>query len=659
MRRSGFGMTTVYLAHTDGATRAYLLDVLSRAAEGLSVHEVRLQDLLSMGPEPGQVVVITDGAPHSLQLAATLAQQHQNMVVAALRTEADTRCAPPGVTLLDADPEVDDLRNLLHSARSREALSPAAAQPLLDHLPLMVFLMSADLSLTYINQACHTLLGYTGGELLMEQERFANILHPSDRELVQVRLRENLEHCRNTSLQCRLMHKSGRVLHVMLKTRRAPVSLPGAPPGRAQDIRPGLLGCIVDITGRVLLERSLVQEEKLRTLSAISKEFAHEVRNPLVSIAGFAGRLGRLHPESGEEADIIVQETKRLEQLLERIRGYLVSVHQTRGTCDVDEILRECLVLLSPDLAAKDIWCELSVPPELPKVEADADLLSQTFVHLLLSCINDAHPGTMLQAKLMTGDNTVQVQLRYASTENGAKDPERLLMPFEEGGQGLGVALAYRLIKHMGGLLDFTVEDETSFTMSLPLTTREGDVLLTEHGLPMQENQAAKDIGCTFDDFLKREWQLAKMATRPISLLLVDVDRYSHYVSLYGREHGERALSQVGDALRSVLRRPADVVTALSSQLFAALLPDTNEVGGLIVAENIRHAVTDLEILHESKAETSYLSVSVGMSSVVPSDGTTHLDLLAEASRALHQAKSRGRNRIHSIGLRDDPLPGS
>jgi signal transduction histidine kinase len=92
------------------------------------------------------------------------------------------------------------------------------------------------------------------------------------------------------------------------------------PPGPGQ---PALVeGIAVDITDRVELERFVVQEEKLKTLGAISAEVAHEIRNPLFSIAGFANRLKNRLPDS-HEVDIILAEARRLEDILDRIGNYL------------------------------------------------------------------------------------------------------------------------------------------------------------------------------------------------------------------------------------------------------------------------------------------------------------------------------------------------
>ena len=113
-------------------------------------------------------------------------------------------------------------------------------------------------------------------------------------------------------------------------------------------------GIAVDLTDRVELERFVVQEEKLKTLGAITAEVAHEIRNPLFSIAGFAHRLKNRLPDCNE-LDIILAESRRLEDILDRIGNYLHPVAPHPRLCSLPPIITTVLDFLSPELAAKDI----------------------------------------------------------------------------------------------------------------------------------------------------------------------------------------------------------------------------------------------------------------------------------------------------------------
>ena len=137
------------------------------------------------------------------------------------------------------------------------------------------------------------------------------------------------------------------------------------PPGPGQ---PALVeGIAVDITDRVELERFVVQEEKLKTLGAISAEVAHEIRNPLFSIAGFANRLKNRLPDS-HEVDIILAEARRLEDILDRIGNYLHPVELRPRLCTLSAIVTTTLDFLAPELAARHVRIETSLNAALPQI---------------------------------------------------------------------------------------------------------------------------------------------------------------------------------------------------------------------------------------------------------------------------------------------------
>ncbi len=351
--------------------------------------------------------------------------------------------------------ERNALRRRIRQAERRYA-------QLVQTIPLLIFVMRDDFKIEFVNQACYPMLGYRPEEAMSDPGWFLSHIHRDDRELVRRRFEAAFKPGgRPVSVECRMLHRDTHVIHGIISSISAPEGMEVAPARRIE-------GIVVDITDRVVLEKALVQSEKLKTLGAISAEVAHEIRNPLMSIGGFARRLQKQIPDS-READIIVRESERLERLLDRIKNYLKPVEVQRRTCGVNSILEECLELLKPEMLRREIECEVHLDHELPELYLDPDMLEQVFINLIRNAMDVSGPGERFTVRTYQSSHTIHVDFRNGLQEPLIKDPELLFLPFDEGGQSFALALCYRLVKNIGGFLTFNQSrDHLTFTVSLP-----------------------------------------------------------------------------------------------------------------------------------------------------------------------------------------------
>ena len=234
---------------------------------------------------------------------------------------------------------------------------------------------------------------------------------------------------------------------------------------------------VIDISDRKRLEKSLIQHEKLNTLGTIAAEVAHEIRNPLVSIGGFARRLQKKF-QNVREIDIILGEVKRLEDLLARLRNYLSPVDIQLNKCLVNEIIKDCLELLLPDTERKRVLCKLDLDSRQPVIYSDSDVLTQVFINLIRNASEAMSQGGVLFIRTFEDNQNLYIEFKNRVKELKTKDPEILFMPFSEGGQTLGLPLSYRLLKNLGGSLSFTEEEnhvifKVSLNKSIKLTSEE------------------------------------------------------------------------------------------------------------------------------------------------------------------------------------------
>jgi len=223
-----------------------------------------------------------------------------------------------------------------------------------------------------------------------------------------------------------------------------------------------------EIEERRSLEKILTQKEKLETLGAIAAEVAHEIRNPLVSIGGFARRLRQKFPNSAE-CEIILRESERLERILSRIEGYLRPVEVRFQECSINSIVGESKDLLSPELELRKVVCRLDLDPELSQVRADPDILKQVFINLIRKAAESMGKGGNMVIRTRETEQNILTEFRNQAPGLQVKHPAQLFMPFADEGESIGLPLSYRLLKDMGGLLSFSqAKDCIVFTVTLP-----------------------------------------------------------------------------------------------------------------------------------------------------------------------------------------------
>ena len=152
-----------------------------------------------------------------------------------------------------------------------------------------------------------------------------------------------------------------------------------------------------------------------------------------------------------------------------------------------------------------------------------------------------------------------------------------------------------------------------------------------------------------FDDYMQREWERMQRIRAPLSLIVCDVDFFKNYNDRYLHPTGDKCLIEVAKAMRNTVRRTGDLVARYGGEEFAIVLPNTNALGAVFVAENIRSAVKNLKIIHEASSVCPYVTISVGVSTIIPTQENDFQTLFHAADRALYQSKSQGRDRVCTL----------
>jgi len=148
-----------------------------------------------------------------------------------------------------------------------------------------------------------------------------------------------------------------------------------------------------------------------------------------------------------------------------------------------------------------------------------------------------------------------------------------------------------------------------------------------------------------FDNRFSTEWGRAIREQTPISLLIMDIDKFKTYNDTYGHQQGDVALKAFAEIASQTINRSTDFVARWGGEEFVILLPNTSIEGAAEIAENVRRNVESTDVPTEDGVITK-MTVSIGANSIIPDAGALSDDFINKADQALYKAKESGRNRV-------------
>jgi hypothetical protein len=211
------------------------------------------------------------------------------------------------------------------------------------------------------------------------------------------------------------------------------------------------------------VQDQLVQSEKLAALGKMAAALAHEIRNPLSALGGFARRLAKdmnLGEQSRKYVDIIIKETTRLEKILEDVLAFSKKSELRLQTSDINTLISETIEVLSEDIAEKNIEVNTIFFTELHKVQVDAQQIKQVFINIINNSIEAMSEKGRLN--IVTYNNRLGAQdgvtIEFSDTGGGIPPEilDNIFNPFfttKHSGTGLGLAIARRIIENHQGTI--------------------------------------------------------------------------------------------------------------------------------------------------------------------------------------------------------------
>lgn len=195
------------------------------------------------------------------------------------------------------------------------------------------------------------------------------------------------------------------------------------------------------------------------------------------------------------------------------------------------------------------------------------------------------------------------------------------------------IDLVKALANHLGVMIQSRKAEYT-----LKLANQRLHILATLDGLTQVANRRH------FDEYFDQEWQRIKQQNLPFSLIICDVDYFKLYNDNYGHQAGDDCLKKIAKTIYEMVDIPRSLVARYGGEEFAIILPNTDAKNAFIIAETVRLEVQNLKIIHAKSEINEYVTISLGISSMILQEDRLPAELISLADQALYQAKNQQRN---------------
>jgi len=235
-----------------------------------------------------------------------------------------------------------------------------------------------------------------------------------------------------------------------------------------------------DLSEVKALRREIARNQRLASIGRLAAGVAHEIRNPLSSIKGFATYFKERYRENKDDqqtADIMIQEVERLNRVVGQLLEFARPITVSKKATSVDTVIKDSLRLIERQAIEKNIKIETAFSSVVEKIQVDRDRINQVLLNLYLNAIESMQDGGNLNIALSMNKERKYVLIKV--TDNGAgigkKDIANIFDPYfttKPSGTGLGLAIVHNIIDVHDGKME--VESSpgkgTTVTLFLPVS---------------------------------------------------------------------------------------------------------------------------------------------------------------------------------------------
>ena len=279
-------------------------------------------------------------------------------------------------------------------------------------------------------------------------------------------------------------------LDLVIDESLLPLSVRGGPVETQEEGRVGSIMILRDLSDRKHLEDELRRREKMVAIGTLAAGVAHEIRNPLSSIKGYATYFGTRFPDDSEDREavrVMVGEVERLNRVITDLIELARPTSIMRRPTNIKVLIEDIIRLLRQNAESKKvlIWfdateeADAQASIDVPSINADPDRLRQALLNLCLNALDAMPDGGELTLSLQAGDSHLIIE---AHDTGIGIPPENLATIFDPyfttkgHGTGLGLATVHKIIEAHGGhiMAISTPGNGSTFRIFMPLRTESG-----------------------------------------------------------------------------------------------------------------------------------------------------------------------------------------
>ncbi len=261
----------------------------------------------------------------------------------------------------------------------------------------------------------------------------------------------------NTLADCKTVREH-EIYHQKKSGQAIPLALSATPIRNAEGRCEGAVIVLRDLTEIKQLEEKVKRSEKLAAIGELAAGVAHEIRNPLSSIRGFAQFLEHSlkdMPKEQEYARTMVNEVDRINRVVTDLLTFARPMAAKLAPTDVTELVEHSVRLVQADAESRQVDIQMQIS-DLSKLALDANQMTQALLNLLLNALQAVSPGGQVDigAELNASDSKLQFWVEDDGPGISKDKTEKIFEPFyttREKGTGLGLSIVHKIVENHNG----------------------------------------------------------------------------------------------------------------------------------------------------------------------------------------------------------------